>query len=89
MTKADARAMQPGQTKAQWKFSAPQARVLTRAVAEVFIRDCLHPSMVEGAGFNKFVRIIEPRYVLPSRSYFTQVLCASFVVFQCSSLISF
>ena len=40
---------------------------------EALIRDCLHPSMFEGAGFNKFVRIIEPRYILPSRSYFTHV----------------
>ena len=66
--------MQPGQTQPQWKFTASQSRLLTRAVAEVLVRDGHHISMVEGDGFRKLLRIVEPRFVLPSRTFFAQVI---------------
>ena len=75
--------MQPGQTQPQWKFTASQSQLLTRAVAEVILRDGHHMSMVEGDGFIKLLRIVEPRFVLPSRTFFAQVI----VFARCSGLL--
>lgn len=72
VAKADARAMQPGQTQPQWKITSPQSRLLIRATAEMVIRDAHHINMVEGEGFLRLFAIGEPRLVVPSRTYFAQ-----------------
>ena len=74
VAKEDARPLQPGQSQPQWKTSARQSIVITRAIAEMIIRDGRHPYMVEGEGLKRLLKILEPRYVLPSRPYFTQVV---------------
>ena len=74
VAKEDARPLQPGQSQPQWKTSARQSIVITRAIAEMIIRDGRHPYMVEGEGLKRLLKILELRYVLPSRPYFTQVV---------------
>lgn len=73
VSKEDARPMHEGESIPKWKFNASQALCLTRTVADWILRDGLHPSAVEGDGFIQLMKIAEPRFVVPSRTYFTQV----------------
>jgi hypothetical protein len=73
ISSSDARPLHDGETHPKWKFQAPQAVCLNRAVAEWIIRDTLHPAAIDGAGFTDLMKIAEPRYVLPSAQYFKTV----------------
>ncbi|XP_014677757.1 PREDICTED: zinc finger BED domain-containing protein 1-like, partial [Priapulus caudatus] len=51
--------------------SSPRATAITRQVG-VFIAEDLRPySVVEKAGFQKIVKLLEPRYKVPSRQHFS------------------
>ena len=73
-----ARSRGDGQSIAQWKFDAPPAKTVTKAVAEFVIRDCQHPYVVEGEGFQRLLKMVEPRYVVPSRTYILKVRTCCF-----------
>jgi hypothetical protein len=70
---ADARPNSVLAGQPQWKFTSSQARTLTRYAANWILRDGGHTSDVEGDGIKEFVRMLEPRFVLPSRTYFSHV----------------
>ena len=71
--KDNARPLQPGETIRKWRFDAPQARGLNRAIAEWVIRSGQHPSAIDGDGFDDLMKIAEPRYVKPCAQYFKDV----------------
>ena len=76
-----------------WKFDAPPALAITKLVSEFIIRDCQHPFVVEGDGFGRLIRLLEPRYVVPNRTdilkasnhFLCSVLIASLVCFCCTT----
>ena len=71
--KEDARRGTPGQLLKQWRFTAPPALAITKAVADLILLDG-HPAyLVEGEGFQQLLNLIEPRYICPSRTYFQHV----------------
>lgn len=74
----NARPLHPGETMAKWKFDAPQAQALNRAVAEWIIRSSQHPSAIDGDGFANLLRLAEPRYVVPTAQHFKDVSIFSF-----------
>lgn len=52
----------------------PTARKITRSVAEMIALDNQSFSIVDDLGFKNLVGILEPRYNLPSRRYFAEVV---------------
>jgi hypothetical protein len=66
-----------------YKFSAPPAQRLTRAVVDWLLLDGHPVSAVEGSGFIQLLGIADPRFVVPSRPYIQQVcFCTSLLVFH-------
>ena len=78
--KEEARRAPPEQLLKQWKFTAPPALALTKAVADFILLDGHPASIVEGEGFQHLLHLTEPRYVCPSRTYFQHV-CASMLCY--------
>lgn len=64
----------------QWKFETLEHQRLVRAVADWVLIDCHPVSAVEGQGFLQLMRITEPRFVPPSRTYFQHVRLQFFSV---------
>lgn len=56
-----------------WRFNTPQHQLLTRTVVDWLLLDGHHISAVEGKGFAKMMKIAEPRFEPPSRSYIQHV----------------
>ena len=54
-------------------FNHPMSLKITRYVAEMIALDNQPFSIVEDNGFKQLVEVLEPRYKLPSRRYFTEV----------------
>ena len=52
----------------------PTTRRITRAVAKMIALDNQLFSIVDDLGFKNLVRVLEPRYNLPSRRYFAEVI---------------
>ena len=52
----------------------PTARKITRTVGEMIALDNQPFSIVDDLGFKNLVRVLEPRYNLPTRRYFTEVV---------------
>jgi len=52
----------------------PTARKITRSVAEMITLDNQSFSIVDDLGFKNLLRVLEPRYNLPSRCYFAEVV---------------
>ena len=52
----------------------PTARKITRTVGEMIALDNQPFSIVDDLGFKNLMRILEPRYNLPSRHYFAEVV---------------
>ena len=52
-----------------WKFHTLQNRRCNRAVADWLLMDGHHVSVVEGEGFVHMIKLLEPRFEPPSRSY--------------------
>lgn len=48
-----------------------KAKQITEAIARMMILDFQPFSLVEDAGFKRLMRVVEPRYQLPSRKYFS------------------
>jgi hypothetical protein len=67
----------------QYHFSSIQHKRLTRAVFDWSSIDGHSTSAVEGEGFRQLMRLADPRFVPPSRTYMQQV-CA-FPVTPCIS----
>ena len=57
----------------QWKFNTLQHRRCNRAVADWLLMDGHHVSVVEGEGFVHMIKLLEPRFEPPSRSYLQTV----------------
>jgi hypothetical protein len=71
--KCELRPSSADQSIKQWSFAAPPALRLNKALLEFVLQDGLHSQVVEGDGFKSFVQILEPRYVIPSRVWFSHV----------------
>jgi hypothetical protein len=56
-----------------WRFNTPQHQLLTRTVVDWLLLDGHHIAAVEGKGFAKMMKIAEPRFEPPSRSYIQHV----------------
>ncbi|XP_076660133.1 zinc finger BED domain-containing protein 4-like [Halictus rubicundus] len=52
--------------------NSPRAKEITTAIAEMMISDCQPFSVVNDSGFRKVVKVLEPRYNLPSRTTFSE-----------------
>ena len=61
VAKDNARPLPPGETMAKWKFEAPQALALNRAVGDCVIRSGQHHSAIDGDGFDDILKLAEPR----------------------------
>ena len=51
----------------------PQCKAITDAVAKYIAKDMVPIYTVEKPGFIDMLKVIDPRYVLPSRKYFAEV----------------
>lgn len=55
-----------------------RAHAITQSLAEFIVRDMRPISTVEGAGFLKFMSVIEPRYEVPSRKHLSAVVTSMY-----------
>ncbi|CAK6983228.1 zinc finger BED domain-containing protein 1-like, partial [Scomber scombrus] len=44
-----------------------RAREITRSLAQMIVKDLQPISMVEDQGFRHFMKVVDPRYQIPSR----------------------
>jgi len=51
-----------------------QAAIVTDAILSMLVTDMRPLSMVEDEGFKKMVSILNPGYILPSRTHFTKLM---------------
>ncbi|XP_065671849.1 zinc finger BED domain-containing protein 6-like [Hydra vulgaris] len=51
----------------------PKAIKITRLIAEMICTDNQPVSIVENPGFKRLLQILEPRYTIPSRKYFSTI----------------
>ena len=63
-----------GMFQSKYQFHSDRAMKLTTAVANYIIEDLRPLSVVEGTGFKNMVNLLDPRYTLPRRTYFSQTL---------------
>ena len=87
--KKEARSAPPDQLIKEWRFTAPPALAITNAVANFILLDGHPASIVEGEGFQQLLKLAEPRYVCPSRTYFQHVsndVLSCILEFCCMSL---
>ena len=87
--KKEVRHAPPNQLLKQWRFPAPPALAITKAIANFLLLDGHPASIVEGEGFQQLMKLAEPRYVCPSRTYFqhvsndTVLFCHVWVLYAC------
>ena len=55
-----------------WDINDPRAMRIYQLVGEMIAIDNQPFSVVHDTGFNRLIKTLEPRYVLPSRKYFSQ-----------------
>lgn len=58
--------------KAKLPFSSPRANSITNSIAMFIGKDLRPYSVMENEGFRRMLKILEPRYEIPSRKYFTE-----------------
>jgi len=56
-----------------WKFNTSQHQALTRALADFLLLDGHHVFSVDGPGLHKLLKLAEPRFEPPSRTYIQHV----------------
>jgi len=56
----------------QWDINDTRAALVHKKLGEMIALDCQPLTIVEDIGFNSFVKELEPRYVIPSRKYFSE-----------------
>ena len=54
-------------------FNHPTVRKITRSIAELIALDNQPFSIVDDIGFIRVMKVLEPRYTIPSRRYFAEV----------------
>lgn len=54
--------------------SSARAKKITESIAEFICQDLRPYSVVENSGFRNMINTLEPRYVIPSRKQFTEVM---------------
>ena len=69
----------------QWRFTAAPALAITKAIADFILLDGHPASIVEGEGFQQLLKLAEPRYVCPSRTYFQHVSNDAVLFLSCLS----
>ena len=57
-----------------WDSNDQRAKLIDVKISEVIARDCQPYSVVEDAGFNALVHVLEPRYHIPSHKYFRETV---------------
>ena len=55
-----------------WDINDPHAMRIHKLVGEMIATDNQPFSVVHDTGFNRLIKTLEPRYVLPSRKYFSE-----------------
>ena len=58
----------------QYKPSLDRAKLITEKVAKFMVKDLRPFSVVSNDGFRDLVQTLDPKYVLPSRTYFSQTI---------------
>lgn len=56
-----------------YEKDSKKAKAITKAITYHIAKDMIPIYTVEKAGFRKMVKMLDPRYVIPSRSYFSTV----------------
>ena len=62
-----------------WDINDQRAKLIHVKIGEMIARDCQPYSVVEDAGFNALVHVLEPRYHIPSRKYFRETVIPGIV----------
>jgi hypothetical protein len=70
---ADARPSSLASGLPVWKFNTSQHQSLTRALVDFLLLDGHHVYAVEGSGLRKLLKLAEPRFEHPGRTYFQHV----------------
>ena len=60
------------ENKDAWTYDHPQHKKITNWIAEMMALDSQPFSIVEDAGFLRLLTNVRPRYVMPSRKYFSE-----------------
>ena len=60
------------ENKDAWTYNHPQHKKITNWIAEMMALDSQPFSIVEDAGFLRLLANVCPRYVMPSRKYFSE-----------------
>ena len=60
--------------RSKYTPNSTQARLITDSVAQFMASDMQPYSVVDGAAFRKLLLVMEPRYVLPTRNHFANVV---------------
>ena len=58
--------------KAHWSSSHPNAITITNSVGRMLALDMLPYDFVEGRGFKELMKLMEPQYLVPSRTTFSK-----------------
>ena len=58
--------------KAHWSSSHPNAIAITNSVGRMLALDILPYDFVEGRGFKELMKLMEPQYLVPSRTTFSR-----------------
>ena len=58
----------------QYKPSSDRGKLITEKVAKFMVKDLRPFSVVSNDGFRDLVQTLDPKYVLPSRTYFSQTI---------------
>jgi hypothetical protein len=57
-----------------WPIDHPRARAISTAIGSMMALDFQPFSVVEDEGFKRLIKLVAPKYVLPSRRYFAETL---------------
>ena len=60
------------ENKEAWTYDHPQHKKITNWIAEMMALDSQPFSIVEDAGFLRLLANVYPKYVMPSRKYFSE-----------------
>ena len=60
--------------KEMWSSDHPRAQAISTAIGEMMALDCQPFSIVEDEGFKRLMKLVAPKYVLPSRRHFAETV---------------
>lgn len=60
--------------KEAWPIDHPRAQAISTAIGSMIALDCQPFSVVEDEGFKRLIKLLAPKYVLPSRRYFAETV---------------